>query len=232
MTDRLRFYDGIADEFDGLMNHYDLERRLAVVFDQLLGSMDLRGALVLDAGCGTGEFSAAARARGADVVSVDIGPRLLARTRGKGIERVVAADVAALPFAAGTFDVVLSSECIEHTPSPRASVLELTRVLRPGGRLAVTCPNRTWYWSCAVADRLGLRHYKGLENWPGWSALRRWVTEGGVTIARHDGLHLFPFMLTPTHPLLRWLDRFGAVAGPLYVNQCIAGVKRATPAVG
>ena len=231
MSDKGRFYDGIAEEFDELMNHYDLERRLEVMFDELLGGADLTGALTLDAGCGTGAFSAAARARGATVVSVDIGPRLLQRTRSKGIEHVTAADVAMLPFRAGTFDVVLSSECIEHTPSPRASVQELTRVLRPDGRLAITCPNRTWYWSCAIADRLGIRHYKGLENWPRWSALREWVAEGNVTVARHRGLHLFPFMLAITHPLLRTLDRLGDTVGPLFVNQCIAGVKRtATPA--
>lgn len=227
MTDRRHFYDGIASEFDELMNHYDLRRRLEVMFDELLGGADLSGALLLDAGCGTGEFSLAARARGATVVSADIGPRLLERTRAKGIERVVAADVAALPFGTGTFDVVLSSECIEHTPSPRASVRELTRVLRTDGRLAITCPNRTWYWSCAIADRLGIRHYKGLENWPRWSALRAWVTEGDVSVAQHRGLHLFPFMLAITHPVLRRLDRLGGVAGPLFVNQCISGTKRA-----
>ena len=211
------------------MNHYDLARRLDVVFDDLLGDVDLRGALVLDAGCGTGEFSTAALARGARVVSVDIGPRLLARTRAKGIELVAAADVARLPFADGTFDVVLSSECVEHTPSPQASVMELTRVLRAGGRLALTCPNRTWYWSCVVANRLGLRRYAGLEHWPAWRPLRRWVERGGIRVDSHRGLHLFPFVLAPTQPLLRWLDRFGDAAGWLYVNQCIAGTKQ--PAV-
>lgn len=226
MTDRQRFYDGIADRFDDVMNHYDLERRLEVVFDELLGGVDLRGRLVLDAGCGTGEFSRVARARGARVVSVDIGPRLLSVARGKGIEQVAAADVARLPFADGTFDVVLSSECIEHTPSPRASMLELARVLRAGGRLAVTCPNRTWYWSCAVADRLGIRHYEGLEHWPGWWSLRAWAADGGVGVLVHRGLHLFPFMLPFTHPLLRTLDRLGRCLGPLYVNQCIGGTKR------
>ena len=230
MADRRRFYDGIAEEFDDLMNRYDLDRRLEVMFDDLLGGADLTGALTLDAGCGTGEFSVAARARGATVVSVDIGPRLLQRTRSKGIEHVVAADVAALPFRTGTFDIVLSSECIEHTPSPHASVHELARVLRSDGRLAITCPNRTWYWSCAMADRLGIRRYKGLENWPGWSALRGWLTEGGVTVRKHRGLHLFPFMLSATHPMLRALDRLGNVVGPLFVNQCIAGVKR-SPAI-
>jgi SAM-dependent methyltransferase len=226
MTDRQRFYDGIADEFDDVMNPYDLERRIAVIFDQLLAGVQLDGALVLDAGCGTGEFSRVAKARGARVVSLDIGPKLLAVVRTKGIEQVTAADVAALPFPDGTFDVVLSSECIEHTPSPRASLTELARVLRPGGRLAVTCPNRTWYWSCAVADRLGLRPYKGLENWPAWWSLRRWAADAGIAVSMQRGVHLFPFMLRFTQPLLRRLDRFGSAIGPLYVNQALAGVKR------
>lgn len=233
MSDRSRFYDGIADEFDDVMNQYDVERRLEVMFDDLLEDCPLDGALVLDAGCGTGAFGQAALGRGARVVAVDIGPRLLARTREKGVTEVAAADVAMLPFPDGAFDVVLSSECIEHTPSPQASMRELTRVLRPGGRLALTCPNRTWYWSCAVADRLGIRHYRGLENWPSWPALRRWAEEGDLSVTRHRGLHLFPFMLEFTQPLLRKLDRMGHAIGPLYVNQCITGIKRGlSPAPG
>ncbi len=47
----------------------------------------------------------------------------------------------------------------------------------------------------------------------------------GGTVARHVGFHCFPFVLTLTHPLLRRLDRFGAVLGPLYVNQGLAAVK-------
>ena len=71
-----------------------------------------------------------------------------------------------------------------------------------------------------------IRHYKGLENWPSWPALRRWSEEGEVSVTTHRGLHLFPFMLQFTQPLLRKLDAMGHAIGPLYVNQCIAGTKR------
>ena len=225
MSGRERFYDTIAGDFDRIMNRYDLERRLAVMFDDLLGGEDLRGRRLLDAGSGTGFFSAAAAKRGAEVIAVDIGPMLLAEARGKGVERVVASDVGMLAFRDATFDVVISSECIEHTPSPRRSVLELARVLRPGGTLVLTCPNRAWRWSCTLANAVGIRPYLGLENWPSWWQLRRWIGEGGMAIERHVGLHLFPFVIGATQPLLRRLDRAGGALGPLYVNQCVRAVK-------
>jgi 2-polyprenyl-3-methyl-5-hydroxy-6-metoxy-1,4-benzoquinol methylase len=226
MSERARFYDTIAADFDRIMNRYDLERRLEVLFDDLLRSEDLRGQRLLDAGSGTGYFSAWADSRGALVTAVDIGPSLLEETRRKGVNRVVASDVGMLSFADDTFDVVISSECIEHTPSPRASVKELVRVLRPGGIMALTCPNRAWRWSCALANAVGIRPYLGFENWPGWKQLRQWLQEEGMVVERHIGLHLFPFVITATHPLLRRLDRAGAILGPLYVNQCVRAVKR------
>ena len=227
MSGRERFYDSIAGDFDRIMNRYDLDRRLQVMFDDLLSHIDLRGRRLLDAGSGTGFFSAAAQRRGAHVTAVDIGPMLLVEARRKGVERVVVSDVGRLCFPEGAFDVVISSECIEHTPSPRRSVLELARVLRPGGTLVLTCPNRTWRWSCTLANALGLRPYLGLENWPGWWQLRRWLGEGDLMVERHVGLHLFPFVIGATQPLLRRLDRAGAALGPLYVNQCVRASKRA-----
>lgn len=225
MTSRERFYNSIADEFDALMNPYDLERRLEVVFDELLGERQLQGLSVLDVGCGTGPFSLAALSRGARVTSLDIGVELLRHARSKGAPRPLAADAAALPFRSASFDVVISSECIEHTARPEASVAEMLRVLRPDGLLVLTCPNSAWRWSVAVANALHLRAYEGLEHWPGWWTLDRWVRVHGGTVARHVGFHCFPFVLTLTHPLLRRLDRFGAVLGPVYVNQGLAAVK-------
>ena len=109
------FYDSIADEFDDVMNMYDLERRLHVVFDVFLNDVDLRGMKLLDAGCGTGWFSRAACERGAHVTALDIGPRLLGRVREKCDAETVVGDVLDLEFDSDSFDVVISSEFIEHT---------------------------------------------------------------------------------------------------------------------
>lgn len=224
--DKSRFYDSIASDFDAIMNHYDLQRRLEVVFDQLLRETVLTGSKLLDAGCGTGYFSQRSLTAGADVVSVDIGVKLLEQARKKGITKPVASDITKLAFGNNTFDVVISSECIEHTPSPETAVAELVRVLRPGGTIVLTCPNRFWHWSCRLANALGIRPYCGFENWPGWETLRGWANANGIEIREHIGLHLFPFVLKPTHGILRYLDRAGHKLGPLYVNQCLVGVKR------
>jgi len=222
---RERFYDGIAESFDDVMNQYDVRRRLEVVFDQFLGGLDLRGQSLLDAGCGTGRFSEAAVRRGAIVTSVDIGPRLLSVTRDKCRTAQVCSDVTRLAFGDESFDVVVSSECIEHTPDPRAAVLELFRVCRPGGSVVITCPNRFWRWSLTVASALGLRVYDGLENWPTWRQLGHWVREGGGRIVRHVGIHAFPFVISTLNPILNRLDALGRIGGPFFVNQAILAAR-------
>ena len=219
------FYDGIADDFDRIMNRYDLQRRIDTIFDVLLNGIDLAGRSLLDAGCGTGWFSARACQRGAKVTALDIGPRLLDQVRRKCPARTVRGDVLDLKFRDGTFDVVVSSECIEHTRDPRRAVHELIRVCRPGGLIAITCPNHFWYWLCAVANRLHLRPYEGLEDWPRWSELQRWVGETGAHILHVRGIHLFPFQVAALHPVLKFLDRFGRSVGRFCVNQAVLAIK-------
>jgi 2-polyprenyl-6-hydroxyphenyl methylase/3-demethylubiquinone-9 3-methyltransferase len=136
----------------------------------------------------------------------------------------VAGDALALPFAARRFDLVVSSDCIEHTPDPRRAVAEMVRVLRPGGRLVLTCPNALWHWSVRLADRLGLRPYEGFENWPGFGELRRWVEAEGIRVDEHVGFHALPFQLPAAPRWLPALDRavLGRVPGA-GINQLIAG---------
>ncbi len=228
LHDKRSFYNTIADSFDEIMNQYDVGRRLDVVFAEMLGGLNLGDLNLLDAGCGTGRFSERACSRGARVVSLDIGPSLLARVRHRCPARVVCGDATRLALPTDYFDLVISSECIEHTPSPQAAVREFVRVCKPGGRIVITCPNKLWHWSCVVANALGIRPYEGLENWPGWWQLRGWIKGTGARITRARGIHLLPFNIKALQPLLRKLDALGrGPLGPLHINQAIMAVKPA-----
>jgi len=98
---------------------------------------------VLDAGAGTGALSRRLAQALPDVhpVLVDISPGMLARAGDLDDPRVVAS-VGALPFADGTFDVVMSAWVIETVDSPAIAVTEMLRVLRPGGLVAYSFCSR------------------------------------------------------------------------------------------
>ena len=104
-----------------------------------------RDSLVLDAGCGTGELSKDAFEQSDRVVSADFSLESLKvakRTlQNEGNTNFVLSDVTRSCFHDGCFDVILSSEVIEHIPRPSKMVTELANLLRVGGVLSITTPN-------------------------------------------------------------------------------------------
>ncbi|WP_030177128.1 class I SAM-dependent methyltransferase [Streptomyces sp. NRRL S-813] len=97
------------------------------------------GTRVLDVGTGPGTVAAAALSRGAEVVAVDAEPGMLAlaAANAPGAE-VRHAVLPELPFSDGSFDAVVANFVVNHVEDPWAVLSELRRVIRPGGRLAVT----------------------------------------------------------------------------------------------
>jgi 2-polyprenyl-3-methyl-5-hydroxy-6-metoxy-1,4-benzoquinol methylase len=213
-------HERLTARFDELMHDYDLGRRVETLVDDFLRG-DLRGKFVLDAGCGVGGLTKTLVARGARVVALDIGPTLAATTRARCGCAAVVATLSSIGLSANSFDVVFSTEAIEHTPNPRQSVVELYRLVKPGGHLAVTTPNRLWQMPVRAASAVGLRPYDGYENflWP--ADLRQTLSAAGAEILEHRGLHLWPFQVSPLQGALRWVDRFGGTLLPLMINQCI-----------
>jgi SAM-dependent methyltransferase len=226
---KLFFYDTIADRLDHVLNRYDMDRRLGVVFDDLLPQESLAGCRLLDVGCGTGWFSRLAKDRGAEVVSLDIGVQLLKKVGEKCDTRRVAADACSLCFPDAVFDVVLATESIEHTLDPKLALAELLRVLRPGGSLVVTVPNRVWHFSARIADRFKLRPYEGFENWLGWFEIRKELRRLNAPIRQMFGFHLFPPIFRLTWPVLRRIDRLGGVLGPVMLNIALSAHKLGAP---
>ncbi|MGE3599764.1 MAG: class I SAM-dependent methyltransferase [Dehalococcoidia bacterium] len=103
------------------------------------------GTKVLDVGCGTGVVALTCARRGAIVTGADLTPELLEHARanaevaGCKID-FQEADVEALPFADGAFDIVLSQFGHMFGPRPDVTIAEMLRVLRPGGTIAFS----TW----------------------------------------------------------------------------------------
>lgn len=107
-----------------------------------------RNRRVLDLGCGQGYGSATLLGAGeaASLVAMDISPDAVAEclSHNVGISGAVA-DATVLPFAADAFDVVVCFEVIEHVYEPARLVMEIRRVLAPGGIFLVSTPNKSVY---------------------------------------------------------------------------------------
>jgi 2-polyprenyl-3-methyl-5-hydroxy-6-metoxy-1,4-benzoquinol methylase len=221
------FYERIAERFEGLDHPADVRRRVSLAFDECLGPTSLHGRRVLDAGCGYGRFSAEAVARGASVVSVDIGPRLVTLAIARAGSRGVVSDAAALALRDESFDVVVSSEMLEHTRAPARALRELARVLRVNGLLVLTTPNRIWQGVVRAASRLRLRPFDGVENFVRWPDLDAACAAAGLDVLMHVGFHPWPFQLGLASAALtveKYLAR--GPAGRLMVNQAIVARKR------
>jgi len=137
------------------------------------------GARVLDMGCGGGRHAFEAWRRGATVTALDYSEAELKEVRAvlgamlaageveptssgragdttSGVGGAVNGDALRLPFPDATFDVVIASEVLEHLWDDTGAIAELVRVLKPGGRMAVTVPTR---WPERVCWALDYRYH-------------------------------------------------------------------------
>lgn len=225
--EKMYFYETFAEDFDSKMNMYDTNKRVQVVYNELLKGEDLNGKKLLDAGCGTGWFSKGAADRGANVTSMDLGEGLLSQVAKKCKSERVVGSILEMPFDDNTFDYVVSSEVIEHIPEPMKGVEEIFRVLKPGGTMVLTTPNQFWYWSVVVANRFKLRPYQGLENWTGWGQMKRELQRIGFEIEDQRGVHILPFVTPLVYPILNLFHGLNKPLGPLMINIAVKAKKPA-----
>ncbi|MBO0805927.1 MAG: methyltransferase domain-containing protein [Nocardiopsaceae bacterium] len=112
------------------------------------------GERVLDLGCGGGRHAFELYRRGARVVAADLEEKELGPVNGmfaamRAEEDIppragaasLGMDATRMPFPASSFDKVIASEILEHVPNDRLAMVEISRVLRPGGLAAVTVPS-------------------------------------------------------------------------------------------
>ena len=101
---------------------------------------ELKGLLVLDAGCGAGRFTDIACQYGAHVVAVDISEAVDAcaetvKDQGYDID-IIQASIYKLPFKYEVFDKIFCLGVIQHTPDPKEAMVVLPGFLKPGGKIA------------------------------------------------------------------------------------------------
>jgi 2-polyprenyl-3-methyl-5-hydroxy-6-metoxy-1,4-benzoquinol methylase len=210
-----------SSDWDEFANTFETSRRIEVIFDRLLGDVALCGLSLLDAGSGGGHFSAEACRRGAQVTSMDIGEKLLAQVAKRCNSTRVLGSILNPPFETESFDIVLSTEVIEHTPTPMAALKQLTRVVQPGGILVITTPCRLWQPVVRLASTLKLRPYDGFENfvWPHKAA--QIIQDAGFVLEDKVGFNLLPLFDARFQVFHALADRMGRVAPSLYVNFAI-----------
>jgi SAM-dependent methyltransferase len=153
---QLRFRDG-PDAFD-------------VAFEAVAEAEPRR---VLEVGCGMGNFAErVARKTSAEVIATDLSPRMVELARERGLDARVA-DVQVLPFEDGEFDCAIANAMLYHVEDLDRALVELGRVLEPGGRL--------------VAVTIGAEHLAELWELVGYRLPERPFSRenGAERLARH-----------------------------------------------
>jgi SAM-dependent methyltransferase len=130
---------------DWSLGHYEqiAEQLMPAARVAVARAAPAEGEHVVDVGCGTGNASLLAAARGARVTGVDPAARLLdvasALAEERGLDATfVSGEAAALPVGDDAADVVLSVFGVIFAPDPAAAAAELARVARPGARMVLT----------------------------------------------------------------------------------------------
>jgi len=205
---------GYAREYDAWFDApwgryaFDVESRALL---KALGPT--RGRTVLDAGCGSGRFSARLLREGATVVGFDSDPAML----HVGAERLraplVVADAHLLPFADATFDLTVAVTLCEFVTHADRVVTELARVTGAGGRVVVGALNRASPW--------GIAHRRRFRRSP-WDTARffRW-DELLALGAPHPRTRISAALYAP-----------GDVPGLRLVGPILEGLRRGLPRLG
>jgi SAM-dependent methyltransferase len=194
---------------------------LQIVGETLCEALDLRaGERVLDVAAGNGNATLAAARRWCDVVSTDYVGALLERGKTRASAEGLAvqfeeADAENLPYADGSFDVVLSTFGVMFTPNQERAASELARVCKSGGKIGLA----NWTPTGFIGELLKLigryipppAGVRSPSLWGTEERLRVLFGERIATLKAERQNFVFRYR-TPQH----WLDTFRTYYGPMH----------------
>jgi ubiquinone/menaquinone biosynthesis C-methylase UbiE len=139
MVNSKEYFAEVAEEWDEIRSSFFSE----AMRDAAIGKADLpAGAVVADVGTGTGFVLRGLLERAAELVGFDESPQMLAVARGNFAAyphvQFRQAEGQHLPEADNTFDAVFANMYLHHAPDPAAAIVEMVRILKPGGKLVIT----------------------------------------------------------------------------------------------
>lgn len=131
-----------------ILDHFDL---LAPIYERLipppdpdrfveLADLPVDG-LMLDAGGGTGRVSKMLAGKVSGVVVADLSHRMLEEAAGTNALSTARSKTEALPFASQSFERVIMIDALHHVYDQKSTILELWRVIKPGGRIVIEEPD-------------------------------------------------------------------------------------------
>lgn len=204
---------GFFDEMSGTRNElfrihpvldYEQRVRSRTVLQLLSPRADER---ILDIGCGNARDIIPILVAGSTVVGVDISEGMIEEARrdlravGYHDVELEVGDATRLKYPDRSFDKILCSEVVEHIPAAAQAILEMCRVLKPGGLLVISTPNRrSWYGfdRYVVCQSLLRRKWNHpFDNWRTMAELSSLLDRHGFQIETRQTVCYMPgFLLT------------------------------------
>jgi 2-polyprenyl-6-hydroxyphenyl methylase/3-demethylubiquinone-9 3-methyltransferase len=148
--DPIRFHDRLAADWESKYQKASFQGRMKA-FLSLLDGISLSDEKWLDAGCGSGVLTRALASRCRSVTGVDASSDMIQVARNSNSNQThsvndpvfeVVETIERLEFAESSFDGVLCSSVLEYLKDPGEAIAQFYRVLRPGGVLLVSVPNK------------------------------------------------------------------------------------------
>lgn len=235
--DRAEIYDRFVEGGQSMLGMHNYQGEVRATME-VLG--DLGGHRLLDCGCGNGRFF---EHFPPDLftVGIDASLNMLRVCREKDrCPRLVCCELEHLPFVEGSFDRVLSVRVIQHLEKQREAVVEMDRVLGPGGELVLHLYNQYTTKTIAKSIRMSARWqpifnapfralFRSMSPFAPWPLdydlynsvpqVSQWLRESGLSVVEVRGAGFgFHKWVFDAFAIAAWLERRFPGAWERYLN--------------